>query len=129
MPRPRKDVPTDGELEILETLWTLGPSTVREVHRALSEHRETGYTTVLKLMQIMSDKGWVTVDRSVRPQVYRPSEERAETQRRLIGDLVDRAFAGSSGSLALRALSTKRATAEERRRIREMLDRQERESE
>ncbi|MEW6744216.1 MAG: BlaI/MecI/CopY family transcriptional regulator [Planctomycetota bacterium] len=114
--------PTGAELEILRVLWRLGPSTVREVHRELNAARETGSTTVLKLMQIMTEKGLLMRDSSVRPQVYRPAQSERQMQRLLLGDLLDRVFRGSPGSLVLQALSTRRVTAEERRRIRELLD-------
>ena len=120
--------PTDGELEILSVLWRRGPSTVREVFRELGGQRQTGYTTALKLMQLMTEKGLVRRDETVRPQVYRASRTEKNTQRQLLRDLQDRAFSGSSGSLVLQALSTKKTTAEERKQIREMLDRLEEES-
>jgi predicted transcriptional regulator len=120
--------PTDAELEILAVLWERGPSTVRAVHEAISAGRDAGYTTVLKLMQIMTDKGLLTRDASVRPQVYRPARSRRQTQRQLLGHLLDRAFGGSPGSLVLQALSTKKATPEERKKIRELLDELERET-
>jgi predicted transcriptional regulator len=128
MARQSTGLPTDGELRILQVLWSRGPSSVREVHEALAERQETGYTTVLKLMQIMTEKGTIRVDRSVRPQVYRTVEPRNRTQRRLVKHLLDRAFSGSPGNLVLQALSTKSATPEERRQIRELLDRLEEES-
>ena len=121
-PRERKR-PTDAELEILGVLWSRGPSTVREVYRTLNESRETGYTTVLKLMQIMTDKGLLSRDTTVRPQVYQAVQSEARTQRQLLHDLLNRAFQGSPGKLVLQALSTKKATPEERRKIRELLDR------
>jgi len=120
--------PTDAELEILRVIWSRGPSTVREVHAELQARRETGQTTVLKLMQIMTEKGLLRRDESVRPQVYEPVRSKHQTQRQLIGDLLDRAFSGSPGNLVLQALSSKKTTAEERRQIRELLDELERES-
>ena len=114
--------PTDAELEILRVIWSLGPSTVRQVFDELRAKRETGYTTVLKLMQIMTGKGLLRRDESMRPQVYEPVRPQHQTQRQLIGDLLDRAFSGSPGNLVLEALATRRATPEERRRIRELLD-------
>ena len=114
--------PTDGELSILQALWTLGPATVREVHRHLSQTRETGYTTVLKLMQIMTEKDLLTRDETVRPQVYRPTRSQRQTQRQLLRDLADRVFQGSPGSLALQALASKKTTPEEREQIRALLD-------
>ncbi|MFG0318743.1 MAG: BlaI/MecI/CopY family transcriptional regulator [Planctomycetota bacterium JB042] len=122
MARREQRRPTDAELEILRVLWEGGPSTVREVHRTLEERRGTGYTTVLKLMQIMTEKGLVERDASVRPQVYRASRSARQTQQRLVGDLLDRVFDGSPGELVLRALSSRKTTPEERERIRRMLD-------
>jgi len=115
-------LPTEGELEILRALWRMGPSTVREVHREISRKRETGYTTVLKLMQIMTEKGTIERDTSVRPQVYRPAQSMTQTQRQMLRDLTDKVFGGSPGSLVLQALNAKKATKEERRKIRELLD-------
>lgn len=123
-----KKQPTNAELEILQVLWEKGPSTVREVFQILNEQREAGYTTVLKLMQIMTGKGLLNCDKKVRPQIYRAAQSRQKTQRQLIGHLLDKAFSGSPGNLVLQALSTKKATPEERKRIRELLDRLEREN-
>jgi predicted transcriptional regulator len=123
MVRKSSPLPTEGELRILEVLWDRGACTVREVHEIVNRSRRTGHTTVLKLMQIMAEKGSVIVDRSTRPQTYRAAEPQGKIQRNLVGDLLDRAFSGSPGPLVLQALSAKRATPEERRQIREMLDR------
>ncbi len=120
--------PTDAELEILRVLWTRGASTVREVFHELSLGREIGYTTVLKLMQIMTDKGIVRRDETVRPQVYQVARSQGQTQRQLLRHLLDRAFSGSPGNLVLQALSTKKTTPQERRQIRELLDELERDS-
>lgn len=120
-PTPR---PTDAELAILRVLWERGPSTVREVHDALSTSQETGYTTVLKLLQIMTDKGIVVRDESQRAHVYASSESEQRTQRRLIGDLMDRAFGGSPSKLVMQALSATKATADELTAIRRLLDEQ-----
>ncbi len=128
MAKSKNPRPTEGELEILQVLWGRGPSTVREVFRELSGVRGVGYTTVLKLMQIMVDKKLLSRDESVRPQVYRASRSRGQTQRQLVSDFVERAFGGSPGKLALQALSTKKATEEERQQIRALLDRLEEES-
>ena len=127
MTRREQKRPTDAELAILQVIWDLGPSTVREVHQAISETRETGYTTVLKLMQIMTDKGFVQRDEAVRPQVYRVSRTQRHTQRQLLTDLLDRAFSGSPGPMVLQALSSKKTTTQERKQIRELLDQLERE--
>jgi BlaI family transcriptional regulator, penicillinase repressor len=114
--------PTDAELAILRVLWDRGPSTVREVHEALQDSQKTGYTTVLKLLQIMIDKGLVVRDETNRAHVYGPRLSEQRTQRQLLGDLVDRAFGGSPAKLVLQALSGRRATAEELRHIRALLD-------
>lgn len=116
--------PTDAELEILAVLWERGKSTVREVHEALSRVKvgPVGYTTVLKFMQIMVGKGLLSRDESRRPQVYAPAQSEARTQRQLAGDLIDRAFRGSAHTLVLQALSARRASPEELRAIRELLD-------
>ena len=113
--------PTEAELEILRVLWERGPSTVRQVHESLSE-RETGYTTTLKLMQIMADKGLVTRDESARTHVYAARLSQENTQRQLVNDLVDRAFGGSAAELVLRALSSHKTSDEELREIRKLID-------
>jgi predicted transcriptional regulator len=114
--------PTDAELAILSVLWSRGPSTVRDVHDALRKSQGSGYTTILKLLQIMTDKGIVTRDESERAHVYSPRLSERRTQRQLLGDLVDRAFGGSSAKLVLHALSERAATTEELRDIRALLD-------
>ena len=114
--------PTDAELAILRVLWDRGPSTVRDVHGALSGSQDTGYTTVLKLLQIMTEKGLVVRDESQRAHVYVPRLSEQRTQRQLLGDLLDRAFGGSSVKLVLHALSERPASTEELRDIRALLD-------
>jgi len=114
--------PTDAELAILRVLWDRGPSTVREVHEALRSSQSSGYTSVLKLLQIMTDKGLVVRDQTNRAHVYGPKLSEQRTQLQLLSDLVDRAFAGSSAKLVLQALSGRRATREELRDIRALLD-------
>jgi len=121
----RADLPTDSELEILKVLWRHGPSTVRQVFNHLEETRNIGYSTVLKFMQIMTDKGSLVRDQSVRPQIYRPAESERQTQKGILRDVLNRAFDGSPGNLVLQALSSRKTSAEERRQIRELLDRQE----
>jgi len=114
--------PTDAELAILRVLWDRGPSTVREVHEALRSSQSSGYTSVLKFLQIMTDKGLVVRDETNRAHVYGPKVSEQRTQLQLLSDLVDRAFAGSSAKLVLQALSGRRATREELRDIRALLD-------
>ncbi len=109
-------------------LWSRGPSTVREVYRELSRSRRSGYTTVLKLMQIMTVKGLVKRDETVRPQIYQVSKSQGHTQRQLLGDLLERAFSGSPGNLVLQELSTRQTTPQEREQIRKLLDQLERDS-
>ena len=114
-------LPTEGELAILRVLWERGASSVRDVQQALRS--AVGYTGVLKLLQLMTAKGLVRRDESGRAHLYRAAESRAKTEGRLVRSLADRAFGGSTANLVMRALSDKRATAEELRRIRELLDR------
>jgi predicted transcriptional regulator len=119
---PMAPLPTASELEILQVVWRSGSTTVREVFRTLAKDRDVGYSTVLKLMQIMTEKGTLVRDESVRPQIYRPAKPREQTQRGILRDLATRAFGGSSASLAMQALSDRRSTPDERRRIRAILD-------
>jgi predicted transcriptional regulator len=112
--------PTDAELAILRVLWTRGPSTVRQIAEALD--REAGYTTILKLLQIMTDKQLVARDESSRTHVYEAAFTEDETQRQLVSDLLDRAFNGSAAQLVLQALAAKKATPAELAAIRKMLD-------
>ncbi|MEJ7617169.1 MAG: BlaI/MecI/CopY family transcriptional regulator [Pyrinomonadaceae bacterium] len=114
--------PTDAELEILNVLWQRGPSTVREVYDEINRARETGYTTVLKMMQIMAEKGLVRRDEAERAHVYEPARAREQTQRQMLRSLLERAFEGSASNLVMQALSAKRASPQELARIREMLD-------
>jgi len=114
--------PTDAELAILRVLWQRGESTVRQVHEALSQDRGTGYTTMLKLMQIMTEKGLVERDESERTHVYQARLTKEQTQRQLVGDLLDKAFGGSASQLVMQALAAKPASADELARIRQLLD-------
>jgi len=122
MKKRRDSKPTDAECTILAAIWVRGAATVREVHGDLKKQQDIGYTTVLKFMQIMHGKGLLKRDESVRPQVYRPARTRKQTQKALLGDLLDRAFYGSAGQMVLQALSMKHSTPEELRQIRELLD-------
>ena len=114
--------PTDAELEILRVLWERGPSTVRHVHESLAAARDTGYTTTLKLMQIMADKGLVTRDESSRTHIYEARASQESTQRQLVSDLVQRAFGGSAAELVLRALASHETSDAELREIRRLID-------
>jgi predicted transcriptional regulator len=121
MPRTNLPRPTDAELEILRVLWDLGPSTVRDVHTTLERRREIGYTTVLKLMQIMAGKGLVERDETARAHVYKARVAQEQTQRQLVGHLLDRAFGGSAAKLMMQALSGRKASTEEIAQMRQML--------
>jgi predicted transcriptional regulator len=125
MPAERP-LPTPAELEILEILWERGPSSVETVRAALAELRETGYTTALKLLQIMHGKGLVTRDESARSHIYDAWDPPRVTQQALLEDLADRAFGGSTVKLAMRALSMALPTADELKQIRSAADRLER---
>lgn len=114
--------PTDAELAILRILWDRGPSTVRQVHDILGLERTAAYTTALKLLQIMTEKGLVERDERDRTHIYRARLSEEITQRQLVRDLVDRAFGGSSSKLVMQALATKRASVEELRDIRKAID-------
>jgi predicted transcriptional regulator len=113
--------PTDSELAILRVLWDRGPSTVRVVHEALADARETGYTTTLKLMQIMADKGLVTRDASERTHVYTARLTQDQTQRQLVADLVQRAFGGSAAALVQQALSAQPTSPDELKKIQKLI--------
>ena len=117
--------PTEAELSILEVLWDRGPSTVRQVHAAMNEGREVekGYTTALKLLQILFEKGLADRDESVRPQVYRARYSREQMQRHLVGDLMRRLYGGSAKALVMQALETTRASSDELDAIEALLDR------
>ncbi|MBZ4334891.1 BlaI/MecI/CopY family transcriptional regulator [Corallococcus interemptor] len=126
MSRGKLPRPTDAELAILRVLWDGGARTVREVHETLQDG--SGYTTVLKTMQIMTEKGLVTRDESQRAHVYSARLPRESTQQQLVTDLVDRVFGGSPARLALQALSTKKTSPEELAELRQLLDSLEKES-
>jgi BlaI family penicillinase repressor len=122
MAKPTLPRPTDGELAILRVLWGLGPSTVRQVHDVLSRDRPAAYTTTLKLLQIMTEKGLVRRDESDRSHVYQARMTEGQTQRQLVRDLLDRAFGGSSSKLVMQALAARRSTPEELSEIRRLLE-------
>jgi predicted transcriptional regulator len=126
--KPKLPRPTDGELEILNVLWDRGPSTVRDVHAAICRAKPAQYTTVLKLLQIMSEKGLVRRNEAERAHVYQASRPREWTQRQLAGDLLQRAFGGSARSLMVGALSARRASREELAEIHKLIERYEKEA-
>jgi BlaI family penicillinase repressor len=114
--------PTDAELEILTVLWSRGPSTVRQIHEAIVRRKPAQYTTVLKFMQIMADKGLVRRNEEQRAHIYEPARPREWTQRQLAGDLLQRAFNGSAKSLMMGALSARKASKGELAELRRLLD-------
>ena len=122
-------VPSNAELEILRILWKEGPRTVREVHDALKRDRPVGYTTVLKTMQVMSEKKLVSRDESERSHVYSAAVEEKSVKRRLVSDLLDKVFDGSAAQLVMQALSDKRASPEDLKKIRKLLNESERRTE
>jgi BlaI family transcriptional regulator, penicillinase repressor len=114
--------PTDAELEILTVLWSLGAATVRDVHAILNKRKATQYTTVLKTLQIMAEKGLVRRNVKERAHVYEPKKSREWTQKQIAGDLLQRAFGGSARSLMMGALSAKKASRDELAEIRKLID-------
>lgn len=122
MARNSSPRPTNRELTILGILWDKGPSTVRQVNEAMNKRADTGYTTTLKLMQIMTDKGLLLRDDSQFKHVFRPALSQEKAQKQLVGDLLDRAFAGSAEKLVMRALSARKVSAKELAGIRKILD-------
>lgn len=119
---PSTPRPTDAELAILRELWERGPSTVREVHTAMADRRTVAYTTTLKLLQVMTAKGLVTREERGPQHIYRARHSEQQTQRRLVRDLVDRAFGGSTSQFVLQALASRRTSPEELDEIRRLLD-------
>ncbi len=119
MPLPN---PTDGELAILRVLWDRGPSTVKDIHAALSETKDTAYTTVLRMCQILHEKGLVSRDDSERQHVFAPCITEAEAQHGILGDLLEKAFRGSAASLVVRALSATTPREAELDQIQAVLD-------
>jgi BlaI family transcriptional regulator, penicillinase repressor len=120
--KPSTPKPTAAELEILGVLWHTGPATVRQVHEVLEARKGAGYTTVLKTMQIMADKGLLEREDSSRAHVYKPVLRQEETQRQLVDDLLEKVFGGSASQLVMRALSGRRTSKKEMAEIRRMLD-------
>jgi predicted transcriptional regulator len=121
MSRKQSPQPTDVELAILRVLWQRGPSTVREVYLVLQGSRDTGYSTTLKMMQVMLEKGLLQRDDSQRPQVYTPSQPEEQTQRQMVNDLLQKVFGGSARKLVMRAVESERVSAQELAEIRKLL--------
>jgi len=122
MPRKRAPKPTEAELAILRVLWQQGPSTVRQVQEAIQDERGTGYTTTLKLMQIMLEKGLLKRDDSSHAHVYQAVVSRRRTQKQLVAELLDKVFEGSARQLVVQALSATKSTPEELAEIRKLID-------
>jgi predicted transcriptional regulator len=122
MAAPKPSRPSDGQLAILSVLWRTGPATVRQVHEALPAAVRRGYTTTLKLLQIMAEKGLVERDETVRPQIYRAKASQAQTQRQLLKDLIQRAYGGSVKALVMQALGTSKTSPETLQEIEKLLD-------
>lgn len=114
--------PTESELEILQVLWQKGKATVREVHEELSRTKDRGYTTTLKLMQIMFEKGLVSRDDSAKTHIYQPLVTRERTQKHMVGKMIDTLFSGSSAQLVMQALGNNRASKQELEQIQKILD-------
>jgi len=125
MPRPASSQPTEVEMQILRILWDLGPSPVREIHRRLEAAKGTNYSTTVKMLAVMLQKGLVKRDEEARPHVYRAALTRAKTGKRLLDDLIEKVYDGSTMSLVLQALSSEKATKEELDQIRRVLDQME----
>jgi len=121
--RSKQPNPTAAELEILRVLWEGEPLSVREIQRVLNRAKPTGYTTVLKLLQIMTEKGLVSRDEKQRPQIYRARYPREQTQRQLVHDLMQRAFGGSVKALVLQALAGRKSSRQELEEMEKLLDR------
>ena len=120
---PKPIRPTKLELSILRVLWEAGPRSVRDIQGILNESKPTGYTTVLKMLQIMTEKGLVHRDETVRPQIYRAKYSQEKTQRTLVSDLMQRAFGGSVKALVMQALATKKSSPKDLEEIEKLLDR------
>ncbi len=128
MPRHRSSQPTEVELQILRILWEHGPSTARQIHNLLTPERETTYSTTVKMLSVMFEKGLVQCDDSVRPQVFRPAVAKDRTQRGMLQELIQKGYDGSVGSLVMQALSSRKSSPDELAEIRCLLDKLEEES-
>lgn len=125
MPRLPSTQPTDVEMQILRILWELGPSPVRDIHRRLEAEKGTNYSTTVKMLAVMLQKGLVKRDEDAQPHVYRPAQSRAKTGKRILENLIEKVYDGSAMSLVLQALSSGKATKEELDQVRRLLDKME----
>jgi BlaI family transcriptional regulator, penicillinase repressor len=123
MPRLPSSTPTEVEIQILRVLWEHGPQTVREIHNVLSAVRSSGYSTTLKMIQVMTEKGLVLRDDTQRPQVYRPARPQEQTQLQMLDYLIQQAFGGSAMKLVLRAAAAKRIAPAELAEIKKLIER------
>ena len=122
MPRQPSSVPTEVELEILQVLWRIGPASVRQIYNEIRQHKQTGYSTTLKMIQVMTEKGLLLKDESQKPQVFRPAIPQEQTQLQLVDDLIQKGFNGSAMKLVLRAATARRISAEELQEIQSLID-------
>ena len=122
MPRPVSTQPTEVELQILRILWATGPATVREIHNHLEKHKQTNYATTVKMLVVMLEKKLVSRDDSIRPQIYRAGVTQKMTQRKMLNDLVRKVYGGSTKSLIMQALSSRKASQKDIEEIRDLLD-------
>ena len=122
MPRSRSSQPTEVELQILRILWELGPAPVREIHARLAEAKDTNYSTTVKMLAVMLDKGLVTRDEKARPHVYRTAESQDDTQRGILAAVIEKLYDGSAKSLVLQALSSQKTSKEDRAEIRRLIN-------
>lgn len=118
----KKNSPTESELEILQILWESGPTSVRTVNERLNEKREVGYTTTLKIMQIMTEKGLVTRDTESRTHIYHSAVKEQETQTNLLDSFIQKTYRGSAMRLVMQALGQEKATAEELAELKQLID-------
>jgi BlaI family transcriptional regulator, penicillinase repressor len=125
MPRPTSSQPTEVEMQILRILWELGPSPVRDIHRRLEAAKGTNYSTTVKMLAVMLQKGLLKRDEDAQPHVYRPVLTRAKTGKRMLDDLIEKVYNGSAMGLVLQALSSGKATKEELDEVRRILDQME----
>ena len=122
MARHASSQPTEVELQILRILWEDGPSIVRHIHDSLQESKQTTYSTTVKMLSVMLDKGLLKRDDDAKPQVYRTASPQQRTQKRILSNLIERVYDGSAAALVMHALSSKKATAKELQEIRDLLN-------